>query len=283
MSKSMKQGEVGERVGQLHRWLSAAGHVIDAVEVEAKHFGARTLAALVELQRQLGLPPTGELDVATALAIEEREGKGELRIVAETSFVSADHPRYSPRNGGSHPPTGGEGGGGPPPSSSDELGIVRGNVVDEDGNGIRSANVALLHKQVRGEIRLGQAQTDERGYYEVRYRRPRPLNILVRAFDATGRTLAQSVTVFAAAAEVDLDLTTARDGIVRRPSQFSTLLARVSSELHNTSLTDVAENKDRHDLAFLADATGSAFNDIAYLYIARVLGAQQGLRDETLF
>jgi len=75
----------------------------------------------------------------------------------------------------------------------------------------------------------------------------------VRAYDDAQAVVAQSGTSFAAAVEVEIDLTTAKDGVVRELSTFSKLQARVAAQLHGTPLEDLKENKEVHELQFLAE------------------------------
>src|SRR5262249_14242272 len=76
---------------------------------------------------------------------------------------------------------------------------------------------------------------------------------------------------------------TAADGVVRLPSRFATLWAQVAAELRGTSLSELRENKDTHEINFVARTIRTRFADVAYLYMAHVLGAMNALRDETLF
>jgi peptidoglycan hydrolase-like protein with peptidoglycan-binding domain len=59
--------DLGERVSALQRVLKGLGQPI-AVD---GNFGAHTQAALAELQRQLGIPSSGQLDRATLLALKQ--------------------------------------------------------------------------------------------------------------------------------------------------------------------------------------------------------------------
>jgi hypothetical protein len=162
-------------------------------------------------------------------------------------------------------------------------GTVQGKLVDQDGAPVSRTAVALFAKQLRSETALGKAATDDAGHYQISYPRQSALNLLVRATDATGKVIATSATVFAAPAQVKIDLTTAVDGVVRAPSQFATLQSTVTSALADVALASLQENKNQHDIAFVAQATGSTFANVAYLYIAHVLATKNKLRDETLF
>jgi hypothetical protein len=141
----------------------------------------------------------------------------------------------------------------------------------------------LFARNIRSETSLGQALTTTEGQYSIGYRRPSALNLVARAIDASGKTLAQSATVFAAAAEVDIDLTTATDGVIRTPSTFSTIEAALAVHLASTPLSDLKENKDAHELQFLASATGVPFKHAASRFIAHALGTKSKINEATLF
>ena len=130
---------------------------------------------------------------------------------------------------------------------------------------------------------LGTAHTDKSGAFAVRYERPKPLNLTAEAVNNLGDAVASSATVFAAPAVVEIDLTTAPDGVVRTPSQFTVLRTAVSAALDGTVFSDLQESSTVHRLSFLGPTIGMPFTEVASLYIAHKLGVQHGLRDETLF
>jgi hypothetical protein len=61
------------------------------------------------------------------------------------------------------------------------------------------------------------------------------------------------------------------------------LAQQVTAQLHGTPLSDLKENRETHEIQFLAKAIGAPFASVAYLFMAHVLGAKKALRDETLF
>ena len=134
-----------------------------------------------------------------------------------------------------------------------------------------------------GQTRIGDGETDGAGAYTVSYRRRASLNLLARAYDAKGALIAESATMFAAPAQLEIDLTTAKDGVVRAPSRFTSVQSRIAAELHDVRLEDLKQDKDHHDLEFLASSIASRFDEVAYAFLARVLGLRHELRDETLF
>src|SRR5215470_7725614 len=249
----------GSDVQRLHRILIAAGQAIHREEVEIGQFGASTLAALQTFQRQHGLSPTQAVDEAT-LAV--------LINVEKTINITINE------GGGPTPP---------PPGPDQQHGIVNGQLVDQDGGPIQHVKVDLFSLEVRREVRLGEAMTDASGRFRFTYQRPQPLNLLVRAYDSAGTVIASSRTVFRAPTQTEIDLTTAKDGVVRSPSQFTTVYASATAALHGTKLLDLKQNKDAHELSFLADAIGVDSDQVAYLYISAALAEKHDLRPETFF
>ena len=245
-------------VQRLHQILIAAGLEIDPDELADGLFGASTLGALHVCQRQHDLPETNEIDEVTLILLQGLE---------ETINITI--------NEGS--------GTTPPPPTGDRRGVVRGKLVDQDGGPIPHIKADLFSVQVRREVRIREATTDRGGRFVFTYERPRPLNLVVRAFNEAGTVIAESKPLFKAAAHAEIDITTAKDRVVRAPSQFTTLVASVTAALHDTNLLDLVQNQDKHELSFLANEIAVEFDQVAYLYIAESLARKNGLRSETLF
>jgi hypothetical protein len=259
-------GAYGAAVARLHEYLSQQGVKLPASEMDRAFFGPATRQAIQQIQQQNGLPATGQVDDQTARAI---------------NFPSAEP---SVRGAGSTTTNVSEGSGPTQPGAKDEgRGTVQGKLVDQDGAPIADTRVSLFAKYLRDQGHLGDGVTSKQGQYTISYDRPLALNLVVRAYDASGKAIAESRTVYAAAATVQIDFTTAASGIVRSPSIFATLGSNVAAQLKGTPLDGLKENKDTHELRFLANAIRAQFNDVAYLFIARVLAKQNSLRDATLF
>jgi hypothetical protein len=248
----------GGDVQRLHRTLVGAGLEIDRDELEDGRFGASTLAALRAFQRQHGLSETDEIDEATLTLL--------LRVEETINITINEGSSTSP-----------------PPQPNARRGVVRGKLVDEDGGPIPHIRTDLFSVQVRREVRIREATTDAEGRFVLIYERAQPLNLVVRAYDDAGAVIAASNPMFKAAAQVEIDITTAKDGVVRAHSQFTTLVTSVTAALDGTDLLDLRENKDTHELTFLASEIGANFDQIAYLYIAEALARKNELRPETLF
>jgi hypothetical protein len=286
MTTIMQEGSGGESVRRLHRILLSAGYRIADSEIETSSFGATTRTALSQLQDKHNLRPTGEVDEKTQtllLSLEERlesKGRKKKNQSKRSRSESKDggdlsiqlQPEPEPKEAkpeGSHP--------------DESRGSVRGKLVNEDGAPIAATHVSLFAKHVRSEKHLGDATTNNQGQYSISYHRPSALNLVVRAYDALGKLIAESVTVFAAAAQIQINFTTAANGVLRPPSTFTTISAAVAEQLQGIPLSDLKENKDTHELQFLASAADLSFDDVAYVFIALALGTENKIQDGTFF
>jgi hypothetical protein len=257
MRIGLAAGTHGSDVARLHRVLGAAGHAIAPAEVAAQRMGVTTLGALHALQRERGLPRVDAIDGATIRVLLELEQN--IRIdVHEDGAVQAFKAGERPSG-------------------------VTGRLVNGDGSPMPGMRVVLFAKHLRSEAQLGEARTNDKGAYAIGYHRSVPVNLVARAYDESGSDIAISPTVYAAAATVQIDLTTAADGVVRLPSRFTTLNEQVAAQLQGTPLSELTENEDTHEIGFVARAIRARFVDVAHLYMAHVLGARNALRDETLF
>lgn len=244
MNIGLGRGARGESVALLQRVLAANGQTVDRSEIDRQQFGASTLAALHALQAQNGLTQTAAIDAQTLTL---------LQGVAERSAI------VLPR------------------------GTVKGQLLDADAAPMAGVAVTLIAQQLRAEAAVGNATTDASGQYSIAYLRASPLNLLVRAMDATGKIIATSDTLFAAPLAAEIDLSTATGGAIPSPSQFTRLSAGVDAELGGTALKDLQQNKDKQEVSFLARSASVSFKDAAQLYIAQVLGPKNKLSDETLY
>ena len=258
MKIGLKRGDKGAEVKRLHRALAAAGLRIDAGEFDREEFGPSTLDALHALQKRRGLPPCDETDESTLLVLNEFEENVTINIYEDKTT----------------PPT-------PPPD--EHHGVVRGTLVNADGAPLPGTRVSLFSLQVRAEQHLGDATTGKKGQYSISYQRASALSLVVRAYDEMAKVIAQSPTQFAAAAQIQVDLTTAPDGVIRPLSLYSKLSAAIAAQLHGTPFSDLKENSTIHELRFLAGAIGASFDDVASLFIAHCLGTKDKIRDTTFF
>src|SRR5258708_688103 len=259
MKIGLKPGAKGADVKRLHRVLIFAGFRIKSAEIKRGEFGPSTLEAVKALQSQRRLRARNEIDASMHAVLLEIE---------QNITINVDEDKPSPK----------------PPAQDEHHGIVRGKLVNEDGAPVSGTRVSLFAKQVRSETHLGDAKTGKQGQYSIAYHRPSAFNLVVRAHDASGKkVIAESATAFAAPAQIQINFTTAADGVVRSPSTYTTIKTRVAAPLCAMPFKDLRQNKDTHDLQFLANSIGAPFDDVAYLFIAHLLGTKNEISDETFF
>jgi hypothetical protein len=279
-------GAYGADVASLQEFLRRQGYQLPASEVNRAFYGPLTRQAVQQYQQNYGLPATGAVDEDTANSINASLGPVKLQKAAPVAALPhAPLPSAGTVAGGA-PPTGtaiSASAPSPQPAQEENRGTVQGKLVDQDGAPIADTRVSAFAKLLRAEEPLGSTQTNKQGQYSISYERPGAVNIILRAYDGSGKIIAQSPVVYDSAATAQIDFTTAADGIVRTPSIFTTLQAKVQAQLQGIPFEDLKENKDTHEIHFLANAIGAQFGDVASLFISYVLAKQNKLRDETLF
>ena len=94
---------------------------------------------------------------------------------------------------------------------------VSGTVTNADGTPAAGLAVKAFHKNMRGMTLLGQARTDARGLYRIRYAADGDVTLVARVFDTAGRQIHESRPVMHASSDqlVDVVLT----GPVQEPVQ----------------------------------------------------------------
>jgi hypothetical protein len=262
MKIGLKPNSRGALVKRLHRILATAGLRVASSEIERSEFGPSTLRAVRRFQRRHKLPQRDEIDEPTLAALIALEEKIDI------NSEQRKPPKRPPKK---------------TPVSDEHRGSVYGKFVDIDGAPLTETRVSLFAKRLRSETVLGGYTTTRQGQYRVEYRRPSALNLVVRAYDESDKVIAESATVFAAPAEVEINFSTAPGGAVPNPSVFTKLSTSVATQLQDIPLSSLKENKDSHELRFLANTVGASFEDVAYLYIATILGATYKIQEATFF
>ena len=166
----------GEDVKWLHEALMQLSFDIPESELAESVFGQATERAVRRFQRQHHLDPTGVVDGRTA-ALVNRIVEGE-RPQPQGSFV------------------------------------VKGRVVQANGKPLAAGLVVRAYeKDLCGEKLLGETETDEKGYYVIRYgpEQSRPpergaADLRVYACTEDGRQVAISPILFNVGAEETVDL-----------------------------------------------------------------------------
>lgn len=227
----------GDDVALLHTELRVLGYSLPRDEVRNKRFGKRTKEAVHDFQKRHRITPTGVVDEATAKRIDEETGKRRRESEAkEMPFT------------------------------------VRGQVTDANGAPRADLAVQAFDKDLPSLQRnqpLGEATTGTDGGYEIAYTAERfsraekdSADLVVRAVDGQGDTIAESAVLFNAPREVQVDLTLPDDG--KGVPEFERLLAAVTPLIDTIAI--VALNKE--DVVFLAGETGFAEAYVDFLVIA---------------
>ena len=215
-----------EDVALLQERLLRLGYRISENELKKRRFGKTTGEALVQFQKKSGAKPTGLADAETASLIEQ--AAADVHGREETESRGEDQGEF----------------------------VVRGQVRGRDGAPVSRAVVNAFDKDLRSEQPLGKpATTDALGRYEIPYsaaefRRTekRRADLIVRAFDAAGNSLASSDIIFNSVPDETVDLHVAGSA---GPSEYDTLVREVAPLLGGVRLDELTHE----DVAFLAGET----------------------------
>jgi hypothetical protein len=137
--------------------------------------------------------------------------------------------------------------------------------------------VQAFDRDLRNEQVLGKAQTDGKGFYEIRYTtdqfaRAEKANadLLVRVYNAAGQVLYDpglDGVQFNAPPEalINILLNFGQTGL---PSEYERLLRDVQPLLLDVKLPDLREDEEARDITFLTRETGWATDILNYLVVA---------------
>ncbi|MBP1692559.1 MAG: hypothetical protein H6Q37_442, partial [Chloroflexi bacterium] len=155
--------------------------------------------------------------------------------------------------------------------------VVRGTVSYIDGSPAAGLLVQAFDRDLRNEQVLGKAQTDGKGFYEIRYTtdqfaRAEKANadLLVRVYNAAGQVLYDpglDGVQFNAPPEalINILLNFGQTGL---PSEYERLLRDVQPLLLDVKLPDLREDEEARDITFLTRETGWATDILNYLVVA---------------
>ena len=162
---------------------------------------------------------------------------------------------------------------------------VRGRIVQADGSPVEGITVKAFDKDVGGERLLGETTTDQAGTYRLQYRVKQlshedkaAVDLIVRAFDATGSEVATSPLILAAAAEQVVELVIGNEPF-RGPSEYARLRGTVESLLCDKELAALTEE----DITYLAAKTEFDPIHIAYLVKGARLEKKTGIASEAYY
>lgn len=219
---------------------------------EETHFGAGTRKAVISIQRQEQLEPTGIVDEATAAAIN--------RLFTHARVDSA----------------------------MNEMRVARGQVRDYDGRPFTHGTVRAFDLDLRKQEELGHAALDAWGRYEIRYgsskfarAEKRSADLVVRVFAADARELAASPVWYNAPASADVDLTLPA-ATWDLPTLFESVGHALAPILDGLEIVDLDQRRERQDLTFLAGETGLGQDVLVRFVLAHRLAAR-GIQAEFWF
>ena len=166
--------------------------------------------------------------------------------------------------------------------------VVRGTVVDADGNPLPRLTVRAFDRELRHEQFLGETHTETQGKYLINYsleQSPKPqkgaASIVIKAFAADGALLAASPVLFNAPPVAEIDVTIPAE-VQQPPTLFEKIARALESVLAGLPAEDLEEDEQHQDVSFLAGETGVDQTDLARFALAHRL-AQQRLEPEFWF
>lgn len=229
-------------------------------ELAKSAFGSATGKLVGLLQEQHHLHPTGEVDGATAEALN-----GVLREL------------------GALTPEGVEPGG-----EKVQPYIVKGMIRDEAGKGVAGLTVRVLERRLRKETELAKGPTAKNGYYEIHYVPPqeerkvrKSFQIVVRVGDRRGKLLHTSEP--RKPRPVEWIEFMAGGGVFPGHAEFEERLFALRPALDGAKLTDVVENEANQDISFLARETDLKHDEVMELVVAYRLAERTKLAPEVFY
>lgn len=236
-----------DTVGELHRALAAVDITVDEDDLARTRFGRSTRDAVMEFQRRLRLPPTGEVDVRTARELSRR---------AQAASEATEGPVFR----------------------------VRGTVRDERDRPIGRRTVRLYEQTLAGEDLLGEKTTYDNGFYDFAYfapmgkkKRKTDFNVVVKTFDENDQLVASSSVVFRPGSTTWVNFNAGERGY-RGVSGLDQLVRAVRPPVEEAGvqLTDIKETDENRQVTYLVKAAQRSARDVMTLLIAEHLASQEG-------
>ncbi len=146
--------------------------------------------------------------------------------------------------------------------------------------------VHAFARALREETRIGESRLDSEGRYRISYQRDQlrvgetSAALVVRFVASDGTIGAISPLVFEPKPAETIDLSV---GDVRGPSRHDALATKLRPLLGNVSLATLRQDKELHEVGFLAKATGADKIDIKYLALAHKLADKTAVDAQVFF
>jgi peptidoglycan hydrolase-like protein with peptidoglycan-binding domain len=278
--KNLRLQSHGDDVAELHQLLERAGNPAPAAEVAEHVFAEGTQSAVREFQHRSGLEPSGVVDDATATALYHAAGVP----VPPPDQPPPDQPPPD------QPPAGPPPGDQPGPNEQ----VVRGQVMYRRGLAVTGVQLQAIHRELRNELVLGRAVTDDRGEFAITYSTADVpggrVDLQVRAFaneeaaarGAASDSIGQS-RIFYAAPPVQKLRLRIDGGPETRWTEYQQTVAEISPYLDGLEIGDLQETTGTHDLSLLAGKTNQPLRRLADLVVAHRLAAMTGAAPEAMY
>jgi hypothetical protein len=281
MSQTLRVGDIGPAVAQLHHRLQQLGYPVAAEEQKRQFFGPATREAVQSYQRQRGLAVSGEVDEATAAAIgRAMSGANATPAPVPRQPVVTRTPASLPGRELSLP--GITGRTDVEVDRSDRYRIT-GHVRTTEGIAVPGLTIQALDKKVLQEpTPLGSTTTDDEGTYHLDYTDrvtelglADSIDLLVQCQDSTGNLLQQSPLQANAPRHTTVNFTVTKT-LRRSPSVFEQRdgsFRELIGDVDLLQLRDDAGEINRSELTYLTAKLNLSEPDIKRLIYARWLQA----------
>jgi peptidoglycan hydrolase-like protein with peptidoglycan-binding domain len=282
-AQELQVGAYGPRVSDVHARLAALGHQVPASEVQRAFFGPGTRQAVMRLQADNGLEPSGQVNGETARVIGLPTSTGDGEVVTAVGS-NAPAPAAAVPGGGvdmpvaarprtpvnvppDHEPPGGD------------VYHVAGTVTSPDRAGTGGLVVVVVDRSAgRDDDPVGRTVTDARGRYTLRFavpsvreRRKQQPDLQVRVYSDT-TLLGESAVRYDATMEETLDVLLPPGG-AGLPSEHESLTTAVAVH-YDGPLHALREDDARQDVTYLANKTGWDARAVALAALADRFGRE---------
>lgn len=158
--------------------------------------------------------------------------------------------------------------------------VVRGEVVQANGEAAPGVVVRLLKKGLRKEDLLGQATTSPTGSYNIEYQpTEKPISILVQALDASGKVLVISPVICKARPVEVVNLSPA--GVTANTSEFKQLQEKVAPIVRREQIR--IEALEAADVEWLACAHELNPEHLSFLVVSSRMARESKLDAEIFY
>lgn len=241
--RGLRLNMAGEKVQHVQKGLASLGYTIPADEAKAGKFGKHTRDAVARFQTENKLLPSGEMDKATAKALNMKLAMNNPAVAVKGAYR------------------------------------VRGSVRNELWEGKGQVTVRVYEKGLRGAGKLlAEKKTFSNGFFDILYAPPqaaqsqnqgkKPLHLVVQYVDENGREL-HSKTYSNVPKTLWANYTEGA-AAYKGDSEFATLSNVITKALMESPLgiKDIEESAENKDISHLQRETGLHPHQILTLSLA---------------